>query len=436
MIKVLWIDDQEFEQLENIAEDQDVDLTHVYSWREAERKIKGSHFDEWDAIIFDCYCTMEPGGNEDEFFLKKAFKEFYQICGVNRIIPWYILSQGNGDRFENIISNQLAEDRLEWDGDWEKVYYSKTTDYKQLLANIKAMAPKRHNYDVRHRYMDFFNAVKNVDRYGNIEELIFPILKVIHYPKDVDTFNAVDYYNKIRKVVEQLFYSCNRLGILPDELITENRVNLSWSSHYLSGNIPGNLNIRYGEAGESFFPPAISNSIKNILKVANINSHSADLTSSENVMVEEYFSGITAEYIIIGLAMNVISVILWFEEYLNSGHLSIEENKKKCVRIVCDESKDSLQECDSVSLDSDSPPNIADYEGKEFLVERDERDNYHCGKCRISYKVAPQYLGKKVVLYDVVENTTLNKDLYPYFARFKVKEVLKNGSKNEGTNQS
>lgn len=409
MIKVLWIDDQEFDQLENIANDYGVDLTHVYSWLEAEKKIKGSQFDEWDAIIFDCYCPMYPKGNEDPHFLRKAFSKFYRICGVNRIIPWYIFSQGNGDSFENIIDNQLEEDRLEWDSDWEKVYYSKTTDYKQLLANIKAMAPKRHNYDVRHRYVDFFHAVENVDRYGNIKEIIFPVLKTIHYPNDSDRFDAVNFYNLIRKVIEQLFYSCNRMGFLPDDLISETQgVNLCWSYNYLAGKIAGNLFLRFGNTGESFFPPVIAEAIDRILTIANINSHSADLTIKDNLQVKEYFSNIAGDYIIYGMAMSIISVILWYEEYLESGHKDVEENKKIC-QIISDTG----------------------------IIEN-HNGIYHVGEICVSFKDVQNYLGNKVRLKSIICNTnTKTNKKYPYFSNsYELLEVNSNGSKSQGTNQT
>lgn len=56
-IKVLWIDDQNFEQLENNAAAQGIDITHVFSWADAVPLLQGWKFDEWSAIIFDCYCA-------------------------------------------------------------------------------------------------------------------------------------------------------------------------------------------------------------------------------------------------------------------------------------------------------------------------------------------------------------------------------------------
>lgn len=408
MIKVLWIDDQEFEQLENIAEDYDVDLIHVYSWLEAEKKLKGSQFDEWDAIIFDCYCTMVPGGNEDEHFLRKAFSRFHKICGENRIIPWYIFSQGTGDRFENIIDNQLEEDRLEWDSEWEKVYYSKTTDYKQLLANINAMAPKRHNYDVRHRYIDFFNAVENTERYGNIKEMIFPVLKAIHYPNDSDSFNAVDYYNKLRKVVEQIFYSCNRMGFLPKEFIPEGHgVNLCWSNNYLSGKIAKDLFMRFGNVGEMFFPPVIADAIDKILNIANINSHSANLRDDENLRIKEYFSNIAGDYVVYGMAMSIVSIILWYEEYLESGHKDVEKNKKTCQTIL------------------------------DTGIIENHNGIYHVGEICVSSKDIQSHLGNSVRLKSIIWNTsTKTNKKYPYFSNsYELLEEVSNGSKTQGTNQ-
>ena len=62
---------------------------------------------------------------------------------------------------------------------------------------------------------------------------------------------------------------------------------------------------------------------------------------------------------------------------------------------------------------------IAKYENKSFVVEKDSKNNYHCGQCRISYKTAKDYLGMSVILYDVKENNAKSLDNYPYFAKFK-----------------
>ena len=65
---------------------------------------------------------------------------------------------------------------------------------------------------------------------------------------------------------------------------------------------------------------------------------------------------------------------------------------------------------------------IEKYEGKDFVVEQDEKNNFHCGQCRLSYKAAQGLKGKTVTLYNVTVNDAKSKDNYPLFAKFCIKE--------------
>ena len=62
------------------------------------------------------------------------------------------------------------------------------------------------------------------------------------------------------------------------------------------------------------------------------------------------------------------------------------------------------------------------YEGKDFVIEQDEKNNFHCGQCRLSYKAALNCKGMSVTLFDVTENDAKSKDNYPFFAKFRIKE--------------
>ena len=104
LIKVLWVDDQDYKEIENQAYDKGIDITHVHSWIEAEPLLQGFRFDDWSAIILDCYCCMYPEGPEDHKFLQKALERLSQFRN-GRILPWYILSRGTDDDFFSIIDN-------------------------------------------------------------------------------------------------------------------------------------------------------------------------------------------------------------------------------------------------------------------------------------------------------------------------------------------
>ena len=406
-IKVLWVDDQDFEQIENIADKYDIDITHVYSWEEAIPYLKGIRFDDWSAIILDCYCCMYPNGPEDKKFLRKVFNHLTTLS-EGRLLPWYILSQGTGDGFLSIIDNQLTEERELWDGNWEKIYYSKTSpkDYLELLKNIHTMAPELPNYKVRHRFKDVFSMIGIEELFSSqLPDIMFPVLKALYYPGSINSLSLVGYYNQLRKAVECLFRSCHKMGLLPDVFIDpKSGVNLSLSSHYLAGNHANwhdeRNYYRYGEENERVFSEAIAKVIKDILYIANIESHTVDLSNEEKKQIEEYLSDPSSgKYVIYSMALGLCSVFVWYKAYLLE-HLDPQKNKEKCKFI-------------SNNNNTLVNPN---YEGQEMIVEVDEYNNVHCGECQL-HDSAARYKGCVVRIYNVKNNT--QKNGYPYYAQYK-----------------
>jgi hypothetical protein len=58
------------------------------------------------------------------------------------------------------------------------------------------------------------------------------------------------------------------------------------------------------------------------------------------------------------------------------------------------------------------------YLDKEFIVKRDDENNYYCDRCRLAYKSASPYVDKKIVLKNIKRNTSSKSSQYPYFAEF------------------
>lgn len=407
LIKVLWVDDEDFKEIENQAYDKGIDITHVQSWIEAEPLLQGFRFDDWSAIILDCYCCMYPKGPEDHKFLQKALERLSQFRN-GRILPWYILSRGTDDDFFSIIDNQLSEERNLWDSDWEKVYYSKIPeDYSVLFDRILKMSEHLPNYKVRYRFKDVFDLIGIEELFSKqVEDIMFPVLKSLLCPEEKNNFTPILFYNQLRQAIECFFRSCNNLGLLPDALVkTKTGVNLSLSSHYLSGHnaeMSDGLSYRYGNKGESVFPASISKVIRDILKLANIESHTVDLTDKEKKQVEEYLSDtVTGQYVIYSMAMGLCSVFVWYKSYLLDGHLDPRKNIEKCVCFQ-KQNKDVQVE----------------YEG---TVETDEDGNIHCGCYLIQPKLS-NLMGKtiKVIKSDNNKNELTNQRYSRIVVKYKV----------------
>lgn len=424
-IKVLWVDDQNFEQIENIADRYGIDITHVYSWEEAKPYLQGFRFDDWSAIILDCYCTMYPNGLPDKKFLRKVFDQLASIS-EGRLLPWYVLSAGTDQGFLSIIDNQLSEDREVWDGNWKKVYYSKLSgDYKELLKNIQTMAPQLPNYKVRHRFMDVFSVIETKELFSpQLGDIMLPVLKALYYPQSINSVSLISYYNQLRKAVEFLFRSCYQKGLLPKDFIeTKHGVNLILSSLYLAGKPADYKNgyYRFGQENERVLPVAIEKIIKDILFIANTQSHTIDLNDEEKRQIEEYLSDYNSgQYVIFSMAMGLCSVFVWYNQYLLS-HSDKEENKLKCVFCLKEnqQTTNDIQEGDTNGINSKSFERMEDYEGSEFTIDVDEEEIAHCGKCVLRSQKAKYQKGVRVVLSDIKLNIfEESKNKYPYSAKY------------------
>lgn len=407
LIKVLWVDDQDFEEIENAAYEKGIDITHVRSFSEAEPFLQGFRFDDWSAIILDCYCSMRPNDSEDHKFLRKALDKLSEIR-KGRLLPWYVMSRGTDQDFSTIIDNQLSEDRNLWDGDWEKIYYSKTPeDYSILFDRIVSMAQNLPNYKVRYKFKEVFNIIGIEELfYKQLEDIMFPVLKSLICPDEKDMPTPLYHYNQLRQAVECLFRSFNKMGLLPNDLVfTKTGVNLSLSSHYLSGNdailADGSL-YRYGEKGESIYPKSISKIVWDILTIANIESHTVDLNDDEKKQIEEYLSdAIGGKYVIYSMTMGLCSVLIWYKSFLLDEHFDKNKYIEKCKHIIKTEEQRN------------------EYEDKIMPVTFDENGVAHCGLCLLPIKRGRTPEGLNIKLKDVQLNTdSSTKNIYPFFAKY------------------
>ena len=222
LYKVLWVDDQEFPALLTVAERYGIDITQVRCWTDAKPYLEEDHFDNWSALILDCYCSIEPNGPENEKFLREVFADFNRMQGKKRTLPWYVLSQGNKERFDQLMDLTLSEQRLKWDRNWEKGYYSKSAisispidgkekpDYQIMLENIQKVAEQTVPNKVRAKYPEAFEAARYFG--GKIEHDLLEFL-VNDYKNDLTDTHR--YYNWVRNIMEGIFNHGKEKKIFP-----------------------------------------------------------------------------------------------------------------------------------------------------------------------------------------------------------------------------
>lgn len=270
--KVLWVDDQEFPALITVAEIMGLDIIQVHSWSEAEPLLE-NHFDDWSALILDCYCTIEKNGPENPKFLREVFPRLNRLQGNRRTLPWYVLSQGNKERFDEIIDNILSNERLQWDSSWKKGYYSKSAidaktqkeDWKIMLNNILKVAQLSEANKIRNKYPTTFEAAKYI---GSTVE--HDLLEFLLNDLNNNLTNTHRYYNWARNILECIFNHGKKNKVFP----SLNDIN-GYGALLAKGSVPGWRIKNY----DAFIPKAIGQAASFLLDISNQGSHDSKVSS-------------------------------------------------------------------------------------------------------------------------------------------------------------
>lgn len=81
----------------------------------------------------------------------------------------------------------------------------------------------------------------------------------------------------------------------------------------------------------------------------------------------------------------------------------------------------AMQEFSSLKHESGCNPflyNPISYEGREVVLERDDRGNIHSGECVVSYNYCADLVGRRVVLNSIQPNINIKTREYKYYAQF------------------
>ncbi len=228
------------------------------------------------------------------------------------------------------------------------------------------------------------------------ESILTNILLPLHFPADEPNFKPLHHYNQLRQLLEYIFRACNKVGLIPDQCMDGQNVNLSQSSLYLAGKNANIAGVRYGNDGDRVIPIYIENFIRSILDFGNSQSHTVELTTADKQNVESIFRAKKSQYIIFSLAMQICEVIIWIDRYI-SAHNDKAVNLSKCKAL---------------------PKDGAKYNGRECVPVKDEKGFWHCEECLVIVK--PENVGKTLRLRDIRPNTSTSKEIYPYFAYFDI----------------
>lgn len=366
-INVLWIDDEPNEAFMDSAYNRGIVITCVKNVDAGIEKILAPT-SSYDAIILDANCVYRKTDNPtvpDVSALQYALR---MITEYKITLPWFVYS-GGGFAGEESISVLVKGYERPYD---EKDWYRKPIERESLFGKILEVVPKMQEYKIKYKYKDL------LCWYPNPREL-FDILTFIEDGK----FNNPDVFNKIRKELDWVMKHLYERGLL---LEPYQGSNLAECSTFL-----GNKNLL------SLVPLHVQRSFHSTTSICNEGSH--------RLAVNELVKSGQAPYLVQSTILEFLNILCWLKDMPKTPE-GIEYLKAIVEEL----------------LQIDTYNEIEKYEGKDFVVEQDEKNNFHCGQCRLSYKTAQGLKGQTVTLYNVSVNNAKSKDNYPFFAKFTIKE--------------
>lgn len=337
LIKVLWVeDDPKVTAAFPIeAARYGLHLIPYSNWEDA-REALVENYSKWSAIILDAKCKKTRDSHDNAVqFLGQALSDIGKISEKHhRMMPWFVLSGGSEDE----VNDSIIDDRLEWDSDRPKKYYSKATERELLFHRIPYKASVSAEFDIRKlRYPDVFKAIDELHLDPEFEIHMLDLLMPIHsYKINDDDFNYNHRMTLIRKCIEMLFHSMSEYGILPNQkngngyrihdILSERRggINITWCSKILSGlNIMKDESKMLIESRKSILPNVLKDSFQRLIEIASAYEHAENPNATEEQLKNsrhtgEFLKAIgDAPYLLVGMTMELCCIIKWYANYLD-----------------------------------------------------------------------------------------------------------------------
>lgn len=414
--KVLWVDDDESIVRSTIlnAEDYNIELDHHTNWQDAEQVLR-KNFHDYSAVILDANCKISRESLEQEEFITAVLPSLLTLFGEKRqYIPWYILSAGTMSNFENIVKGAKYQ-HSGHESEWGDMLYLKDAlddspqSPNKLFENIQRVAMDMSSNIVLYRHADVFKYLgegKLIDE--RARKIMLKMLSALYYPEENIKYEYAG--NPLRKVVEYIFRSARRQGLLAEECFDkDDHIQLLDASRYMGG-----LNTNYyegrtlkgqirwgnpgkdGAEGDSVFTRDIAMIVKNTLNYSSSDSH-----TDEN---EPYFIDEDNKECFFAYVMQLCHLIKWYGKYTGE-HPDVQENKAMKQVLPAKEKEEKKCHVEHVQLSAD------DLKGKTYLIHR-ENGIALCNKYKLSDDL--QNRTDVITIEDMIPNNGADKEKYPY----------------------
>lgn len=284
--KVLWIDDQPTETLQDLAGEFELDI-HVETCYNNGIKWLSKNMELCMAVILDVKCKITD--NPTEVASRNAFREKWldvvELCTQKKQIPWFVYTAGD---YEGMEALQVMIPTRQ--------FYRKPMDLGDLIKNISQAIELSDMATAVKQYGDVLNFYYNQP---NQEEILKPLFRVIKIVEDNDNTNT-SAFNDMRKVLGWATAYMRDHGILP-----ENLTRISSAYYYLKA-----INYR----AKRIVPDYISHCFETCADVCNKGSHGemeGSTDETNNLIVDKVVSHGYAPYLIRSTFYELMNILLW-----------------------------------------------------------------------------------------------------------------------------
>ena len=383
-IKVLWVDDEfdtpELQATARLAYDKGILMDPACkSAKEAIAHLQ--HPNDFDAVVLDARFleseedTLESRGKTKG--LREVTKRIEQLKSKGCYLPTFIFSGQPGIYDTDVFSDTYEDYPL----------FKKNGDDKYKLFNaIIAAVDERIETQVKLKYAPLFDVC--VSRYMFDSNLTERLLNYAGQVEQNDTMRT-EYLNDMRKLIEEFFEKCEKVGLLPLNINS-----LNDKSKFLCK-----------ENMQEYIPPYVQEAIRYILRCTQEGSH-------YGVADSDMRNGV-ASFLFRSLFFSLSNVLVWWKQFIDSNPDTVAlKQYVKSIQLNTEPSV-SITELHNTKKFSTNTIPLPYF----YIVEKDSDGFYHCGPYLMSTKHGQATEGKKVIVVEEEPNNKRKSDIYPKFAK-------------------
>lgn len=336
-LKVMWLEEHPLHigKYQRMADEvAGLTLVNFTSWVDALTELR-CNYNAWSAIILNPKCKLERGSlYNPKKFLAQALVDITELSAKNdRMIPWYILTELDATKFEDLIVNT----REKYDEDWPQGYYAKSfdnnSDQAEILFKRIRNNARRNEYIQIHNgpFRPIFQAIDYLCNYGFDESTklrMEDLLVLLVYNLNENNISLLT----IRQVLENIAQYLIEIEALPSEFKRSSGLPIVKSCFRLLAGDEVILKIGYPHKKFILRGDYINNVmgkyLLEMLNVCNGAAHSGTETRYDSRNTKDYLSTCRTDFLINSYSLMLCDTILWLKQFTE-----IFKNPTKSIKI-------------------------------------------------------------------------------------------------------